>query len=193
MRNIFIFVLAMLILGCSGENVENFKPYKTGDIIELKGVAGGKIELVRAENGFKIKDSDKILMIDIFGTYCPPCQKEAPHLSDFQLKNSKDFQLVGLTHFENVSDSYVVENFSKKYNGYYFISNSKENARLIDQILADIKYQYALQIPLKVVLKDGVYQNLTNRLEDSGIAKFYLGDIKISLMQDDLNRIKNGN
>ena len=89
---IALFLVAFLALsGCSNEQsnttqLTQSNSYKTGDEIELTSIIGSKATIIRTENGFKLKDSDKILMIDIFGTYCAPCQKEAPHLMDFNLK-----------------------------------------------------------------------------------------------------------
>lgn len=194
-----VFMLSfcvMILTGCSQSDVSSepsFKPYKVGDEIELTSVVGAKATLVRSEHGFKLKGSDKIVMIDIFGTYCVPCQKEAPHLMDYQLKNSEDFMLIGLIHFEKISDKDVVENFSKKYNAYYFIANSDENARIVDQILKDIDYKHALQIPFKVVFKNGVYQILTDTLEGKQGNKFYLGSISTDVISKDISRIKSAN
>ncbi|QQF51522.1 TlpA family protein disulfide reductase [Campylobacter fetus subsp. venerealis] len=188
--------LTLFLVGCSAqkeEEITSFTPYKTGDEIELTSVIGSKTTLVRTQNGFKLKDSDKIVMIDIFGTYCVPCQKEAPHLMDYQLKNSDDFMIIGLIYFENIDDKGIVENFSKKYNAYYFISNSKENPRIVDQILHDIDYKRALQIPFKVVLKNGVYQTLSDTLGDSKTNKFYLGEVSTAVISKDVNRIKSAN
>ena len=131
-------------------------------------------------------------MFDIFGTFCPPCQKEAPDLTKFQIDNLNDFTIVALTHFENVTNEYVVENFAQKYNAFYFISNdAKINDRLAAQILEDIKYERLESVPIKMVLKGGVYQELTD--VDSGKfgVKYYLGGIRLDAMTKDYERIKN--
>lgn len=197
---ITIILVALLALSGCGNNESNSTQtsqsnlYKTGDEIELTSIIGSKATIVRTENGFKLKDSDKILMLDIFGTYCAPCQKEAPHLMDFQLKNADKFMIIGLIHFEDVSDEYVLENFSKKYNAYYFISNSKENSKIIDQALNDISYNRALSIPFKVVLKDGKYQNLSDNLGSTTTQnKFYLGEVSTNTISQDIDKILDAN
>ena len=162
----FKFILAVFlsffVFGCGEDEPKSvvesakFEPFKTGEKINLKSVVGNEITLVRTEKGFKLDGSNKILMLDIFGTYCEPCKAEAPHLMDFSLKNSEDFMLVGLIHFENISDKEIIENFVKKYNAYYFIANSSQNERIVKQILSDIEYKRALSIPFKVVFKGGV-------------------------------------
>ena len=203
MKNIKFIALFLIALfafnGCNQDKttqtqIEQSNYYKTGDEIELTSIIGTKATIIRTENGFKLKDSNKILMLDIFGTYCAPCQKEAPHLMDFQLKNADKFMIIGLIHFEDVSDEYILENFSKKYNAYYFISNSKENSKIIDQALNDISYNRALSIPFKVVLKDGKYQNLSDNLGSTTTQnKFYLGEVSTNTISQDIDKILDAN
>ena len=197
-RAIFAALVCAIFLAGCGEDETAKAPakiegYKTGEEIALKSVFGKDLTLKRVEGGFVIKgDEDKILMFDIFGTFCPPCQKEAPDLTKFQIDNLNDFTIVALTHFENVTNEYVVENFAQKYNAFYFISNDiKINDRLAAQILEDIKYERLESVPIKMVLKGGVYQELTD--VDSGKfgVKYYLGGIRLDAMTKDYERIKN--
>ncbi|MFG5124368.1 thioredoxin domain-containing protein [Campylobacter lari] len=193
----FTVVFAFLISACSSEEkIENefaFAEYKLGDEILLKSINGGEKTLVRKENGFTVKgEEDKILMFDFFGTFCTPCQEEAPHLTSLWQKNSNNFIIIGLSHFENVSDE-AVKDFAIKYGAYYFLSNSKENDRIVAQALKDINYQNMEQLPFKVVLKNGNYQNLTNFWDKDSkqFVKFYLGKVSTEVMQDDITRILN--
>lgn len=167
--------------------------FKENEIIELKSISQANIKLIRTPRGFKLANSDKIIMFDIFGTYCAPCKKEAPHLMDYQLKNQDKFMIIGLIHFEKISDEAIIENFSKKYNAYYFISNSSQNADIIAQILRDIEYKNALEIPFKVVLKDGVYQMLSDNLGERGGKKalYYLGEVSTDIIAKDIENFKN--
>ena len=197
-KSIFAALACAIFLAGCGEDETAKAPvkiegYKTGEEIALKSVFGKELTLKRVDGGFVIKgDEDKILMFDIFGTFCPPCQKEAPDLTKFQIDNLNDFTIVALTHFENVTNEYVVENFAQKYNAFYFISNDiKTNDKLSAQILGDIKYERLESVPIKMVLKGGVYQELTD--VDSGKlgVKYYLGGIHLDAMMKDYERIKN--
>ena len=197
-RAIFAALVCAIFLAGCGEDETAKAPakiegYKTGEEIALKSVFGKDLTLKRVEGGFVIKgDEDKILMFDIFGTFCPPCQKEAPDLTKFQIDNLNDFTIVGLTHFENVTNEYVVENFAQKYNAFYFISNdAKINDRLAAQILEDIKYERLESVPIKMVLKGGVYQELTDVDSGKPGVKYYLGGIRLDAMTKDYERIKN--
>jgi thiol-disulfide isomerase/thioredoxin len=189
------FLLSFFLLGCSQE----FKPvaslvketYKEGEKIELKSVAGAKLTLLRTAKGFVIEGSeDKIILIDIFGTFCAPCQEEAPSLMDFQLQNSNDVFLLGLNHLEEVSDEYVVENFAAKYNAYYFISNAPQNKKIIETIVHDIAYKSSLQVPFKVVLKEGVFQTVSDVYSNNPENKFYIGKVPLDVIQKDIDAMK---
>ena len=188
---------AIFLAGCGEDETAKapakIEGYKTGEEIALKSVFGKDLTLKRVEGGFVIKgEEDKILMFDIFGTFCPPCQKEAPDLTKFQIDNLNDFTIVALTHFENVTNEYVVENFAQKYNAFYFISNdAKINDRLAAQILEDIKYERLESVPIKMVLKGGVYQELTDVDSGKPGVKYYLGGIRLDAMTKDYERIKN--
>lgn len=194
---ILTFAFALFINACSSEEkIENdfaFTEYKKGDEILLKSVNGGEKTLVRTQNGFIVKGEEhKILMFDFFGTFCTPCQEEAPHLTSLWQKNTDHFIIIGLSHFENVSDQ-TVKDFAIKYGAYYFLSNSKENNRIVAQALKDINYQSMEQLPFKVVLKDGVYQDLTDfwNKDSKNFVKYYLGKVSTQTMQEDITRILN--
>ncbi|OCX42157.1 thioredoxin [Campylobacter ornithocola] len=192
------FTFAFLINACSSEEkIENdfaFAEYKIGDEILLRSVNGGEKTLVRTQNGFVVKgEEDKILMFDFFGTFCTPCQEEATHLTSLWQKNADSFIIIGLSHFENVSDQ-AVKDFAIKYGAYYFLSNSKENDRIVAQALKDINYQNMEQLPFKVVLKNGIYQDLTDfwNKDSKSFVKYYLGKVSTQTMQEDITRILNG-
>ncbi|EPE3793472.1 thioredoxin domain-containing protein [Campylobacter lari] len=194
----FTFAFAFLISACSGEEkIENefaFAEYKIDDEILLKSVNGGEKTLVRTQNGFVVKgEENKILMFDFFGTFCTPCQEEATHLTNLWQKNTDNFIIIGLSHFENVSDQ-TVKDFAIKYGAYYFLSNSKENDRIVAQALKDINYQSMEQLPFKVVLKDGIYQDLTDfwNKDSKSYVKYYLGKVSTEIIQEDITRILNG-
>ncbi|ELM7300856.1 redoxin domain-containing protein [Campylobacter upsaliensis] len=186
------FLIAFLFMACASEDVKNeldFKEFTLGEKVLLRSVNGGEKTFVRKEKGFVIEgEEDKILMFDFFGTFCQPCKEEALELSKLWQNNSKHFVIIGLSHFEEVSDEEVLK-FAKDYNAFYFLSNSKEKDRLIAQILKDISYQNMELLPFKVVLKDGVYQNVSDFWNKGKKVQFYLGKVPSELIQEDINTI----
>ena len=194
---ILLCAFALVFLGCDKNESESYSfgeyaPFKDGEEISLKSVSGASVSLVRTDKGFVLKGSDKIVMLDIFGTFCEPCKAEAPHLMDYQL-NHDDFMLIGLITFEQISDKDVIEKFIKPFNAYYFIANEGEkNERLISQVLADIDYDSALSLLFKVVLKGGKYELLSDNLGERGgkEALYYLGAVSSELVAKDLEKIR---
>lgn len=197
MKWIGIAFMALFFLGCSDEKLADgpliIEPYKNGDRIVLQNVHGGSKTLLRTNDGFVIEgEENKVLMLDIFGTFCKPCQEEAPALTDLQLRKSNDFILIGLTHLEEVSDDYVLEHFAQKHGAYYFIANGEANAKIAETITQDINYKQALQVPFKVVLKDAKYQYVTDVWEGKPDTKFYIGKIDTKIIEEDLVEILEG-
>ncbi len=187
-----LLALALVFFGCSekGAQTKSVQALKTGDIIELKSVNGGVKKLKRLKNGFEIVgQEDKLLMLDFFGTFCPPCQKEAANLTKIQADFSKDLVLIGLTSFEDVSDKYVVENFVDKFGAYYFIANSKQNEQIAKAVLKDIAYLQPMQLPFKVLLKSGKYQVLTDVWSHKEDTRFFIGDVGEKTIRDDLKKV----
>ncbi|MBL0687820.1 MAG: TlpA family protein disulfide reductase [Sulfurospirillum sp.] len=189
---LFSFIVIFIFTGCGVKEGSAKKPvYKDGEKIELTSVVGSKITLLRKNGGFVLEgDESKILILDIFGTFCVTCQKEASNIMNFQLKNSEDVFLIGFTYLESVTDKYVVDNFTRKFNAYYFIVNSPDNDKIVNTITQDIDYKPAVQIPFKVVLKDGAYQNITDIYESSLSNKFYIGAIETDIIKKDIEKIK---
>jgi len=192
-----IVSLTLFFAGCSGEKRADgpliIEPYKNGEKIVLQNVHGGSKTLLRANGGFVIEgEEDKVLMLDIFGTFCKPCQEEAPALTDMQLRRRDDFILIGLTHLEEVTDEYVLEHFAQKFGAYYFIANGQANAKIAETVTQDIGYKRALQVPFKVVLKDGKYQYVTDVWEGRPDTQFYIGKIDTKIIEKDLARIMEG-
>ncbi|WP_069637220.1 redoxin family protein [Campylobacter pinnipediorum] len=193
-KGLLFLIMAIFFIGCSEDKVDNisgFKEFKDSEEVVLKGVNGQNKVLVRKNGGFVVKgEENKVVVLDIFGTFCPPCQEEAPGIAKYQLDNQKDFLIIGLTHFENVTDEYVVSDFIQKYNAFYFITNDQSvNDRIAEQVVKDIGYQHEIALPFKVILKNGYYQLVTDNNTGKFGVKYYLGGIKMSRMQSDIERI----
>ena len=194
---LFAVFIALFLAGCSDDESAKApakeQPYKTGEEIALKSIFGKELTLIRKDGGFVIKgDEKKVIMFDIFGTFCKPCQNEAPELTKFQLDNIEWLNIIALTHFEDVTDQYVIENFAQAHNAYYFISNDvKINNRLSAQIIEDIKYPSLESVPIKMVSKNAKYYELTDIDSGKFGVKYYLGGIKIEDVKRDLQSIKN--
>lgn len=91
------------------------------------------IELKSTPTGLDFKDykDKKVVLVNVFATWCPPCIKEIPTLIDLQNKYSEDFEIISVL-FENEEDKPKKEvlEFIKKYNINYKITLGEENFKL---------------------------------------------------------------
>lgn len=71
---------------------------------------------------FKLEDyRGKVLVVDFWGTFCPPCVKQVPELVKLNEKyRDRGLALVGLTA-DPKSDQNLVEDFIKRFNVNYQI------------------------------------------------------------------------
>lgn len=123
----------------------------------LKSIFGQELSLFKSEEGYKIQNSSKLLIFDIFSLSCSLCKEEAKELTKFQLAHKDEVQILALAYEKNASKE-SLENFAKAYNAYYFI-NLGDNSKLIKEILKKIAYKESLAFPLKIIFKDGKFQS----------------------------------
>lgn len=195
MKKLLIFILSVFIfVGCSNDDEDTFdKPtiLKNGEKVEVVSTYGQKLTFKKTDEGIVLDgNEDKIVLFDIFGTFCEPCVREAPALMKIQLDYNDELVLVGLSYFENVDDEYIINNFQKPHNAHYFIAkNSSQNKALVDTIVNDIKYERMISLPFKVILHNGEYKTVTDKWEGKDNVKYYIGDVGTSLIETDIKRI----
>ena len=149
-------VLPLLFLGCSSDTSEekSMVASETYHLVDTKGVDYNvtKEGLNFYVNGHK----DKVVMFDIFATWCPPCRAEAPNLTHLQKKYHDDLLILGVT-IEDVITNKELDDFKTEYGADYAIVNSKDNERLYRAIASATKAGQRFPIPFMVMYKDGQY------------------------------------
>lgn len=190
-------VFAMIVFtGCSEETKEEIAPVKEYTTVEqssytIKDISSGATFVLKRKNGAFVVEGyeDKVVMFDMYGTFCPPCRKEAKPLTDLQAKYLDEFIIIALNIFEDVDDLYIDNNFRYAYGAYYFISNSKHNKIIVSTLLKDIGYKIPMQLPFKVIVKDAKYQKLTDIYNSNPDNNFYLGAVSSHIIEKDLIKI----
>lgn len=99
---------------------------------------------------------DKVVLFDIFATWCPPCRAEVRHLGNLQKKYGDDLVIMGLTIEDDVSND-ELEKFKQKHGGEYLVSNKADNQALARAIASTIGVGQQFPIPLMVLYKNGQY------------------------------------
>ncbi len=88
------------------------------------------IKLTATANGIKFEGYEgKVVLLDFFATWCPPCKAEIPHLANLQERYKDKLQIIGILMEEN-KDNMEVEAFIKDFKMNYPVTNSPANFEL---------------------------------------------------------------
>ncbi|SFV50184.1 PUTATIVE LIPOPROTEIN THIREDOXIN [hydrothermal vent metagenome] len=173
--------LLLALSGCNENNKEktttksHHKEISSNTITLSPIDTNSTIEIKKTANGFVLKnDPKKILIFDIYATWCPPCRAEAKVLWDIQKKMQKDVVVIGLSIEENITNK-KLQAYKQKYQANYILTNSPKNQEMIDEIAKNLKIGKRFPIPLVALYKDG---KLINFYSGATEEEFILSDIK---------------
>ncbi|MCK5293794.1 MAG: TlpA family protein disulfide reductase [Arcobacteraceae bacterium] len=76
---------------------------------------------------------NKVILLNFFATWCPPCKAEIPHLNNLQTKYNNDFQVISILVEQDKPNS-EANKFIKDNKIIYPITNSKENFKLANAV-----------------------------------------------------------
>lgn len=132
----------------------------------------------KVANGFVLEGAeDKIVIFDIFATWCPPCRAAAPHLSSLKEKYKDKLIIIGITIEENILDEKLKE-FATTYGAKYILVNSEQNRRLSNAIVKELKLGERFPIPTMAMYKNG---KLINHYVGATEEEFIDSDIRNAL------------
>jgi len=182
-----LLAVTLLFQACSKENKANDTTNKANkkanallstNQFVLKSLDNKEYTIEKRADGFALKGAKgKVIILDVFATWCPPCQGEASHLASLQKKYKKNLKVIGITVEENIPNK-KLENFRKQFGADYTLVNSSENMHLINEIAAKLKIGKNFGIPLMALYKDG---KLINFYQGSTEEEFIESDIKKAL------------
>ena len=141
----FFAILATLLFnGCdskesaSQEKVQKVEK-KIQNIFKLITNDGKIIEATKTKDGMIFKGyEDKVVLLNFWATWCPPCKAEIPHLNNLRRKYEGKFEIVSVLVEEN-KDQQILNAFISTYNIKYPVTNSNENIALADYSLGENK------------------------------------------------------
>ena len=149
--------LPLLFLGCSGDKTADEGKMVAASTYHLVDTAGRDYNVTKEGLNFYVKGhEEKVVMFDIFATWCPPCRAEAPNLTHLQEKYRDDLLILGLTIEDDITNAQL-DAFKETYGAAYAIVNSEDNEKLYRAIASATKAGQRFPIPLMVMYKDGQY------------------------------------
>ncbi|DAB36419.1 MULTISPECIES: TlpA disulfide reductase family protein [Sulfurospirillum] len=179
-----LLVSTLLLLGgCSSEKKktdnqtepakvqEEVKEAKAEKIV-LHDVNGKEIVVTPIEKGFRFSGyEDKVVLVNFFATWCPPCKAEIPHLNNLQDKYKDRLVILSVLLEENKSQEEL--NSFIQYNAInYVIVNGIENFKFA-QSVGGVK-----NIPLMFLYdKNGKYST------------HYVGAIPEEMIEADIKKV----
>lgn len=167
--------LSLLVSGCSNDSEEANSILSTNEYV-LTSTDDTQYIVKKKNDGFVIKSmEDKIIIFDVFATWCPPCQDSASHLSALQEKYKENLIIIGVTIEDTITNE-KLEAFKNKYNANYTIVNSSENHRFIDTIASELDLGARFPIPVMALYKDGKLIN------------YYVGAIQEEFIESDIKQ-----
>jgi len=161
LKNTLISISTVFLLGACSDSShnDNLNALVSKNTYELKDIKGIEYEVIKEGVNFKLKGyEDKVLIFDIFATWCPPCRAAAPNLATLQEKHLKDVKVIGVLIEEDKENTYV-QRFIDTYGADYTISNAEDNRALSRAIASATEVGQNFPIPLMVMYYKGKYIN----------------------------------
>ncbi len=114
----------------SKENSTFFVDLQTtnNEILKAK-ISKNKIEFENLAN--------KVVLVNFFATWCPPCKAEIPHLNALAQKYPNDFEVVAVLLEKNKTNEEIID-FINNFNISYKVTNSSNNY-LLEQAVGGVK------------------------------------------------------
>ena len=95
-----------------------------------------------------------IIIFYIFSANCAPCRGVLPYLSMLQRQERNSIFVIGLLTDSSMSDRDLRE-FMKRYDATFFISNSKDNDKIINKIVKEFSLPQNFPIPITAIYNRG--------------------------------------
>lgn len=173
------FIVGIIFSGCSKDKKDD----SSSQMISkkeylLKSTNDKELMIKQVNDGFIINGSqNKIVLFDIFATWCPPCRASAKNLSSLQEKYKDNLVVVGLSIEENIEKE-KLNDFAKEYKATYYLAHTPQTKNLIYDIVKKLNVGAKYPIPLMSLYKDG---KLINYYVGATQEEFIESDIKNAL------------
>jgi len=174
---LFLMAVALIFSGCDDKKpkVTSTTLLAKPSVYNLKDLSGKNYEVTANKTGFVISGhEDKVVILDFFATWCPPCKATAPHLASLQKKFGDKVLILGVL-LESGKENAYVQKFVDKYGADYAISNAEDNMELSSAVAKNINLPRSFPIPLMAMYKNGKYYT------------HYIGAIPEEMIESDIN------
>jgi len=171
-----LLTFTLFFQACSSDADQNANDMVSTNEYILTAINNTQYIVKKEPNGFSVENTQgKVIILDIFATWCPPCKAAASHLSSLQEKYKDKLVIIGITIEDDIQNEKLHE-FRKMYDEHYTLVNSKENRRLVDDIATSLEVGDRFPIPLMAMYLNGKLVN------------HYVGAIEEEFIESDIKR-----
>jgi thiol-disulfide isomerase/thioredoxin len=151
-------VILFILSGCNSKDAKNSAQTvskndpQSQQTLYLQSVDGKKLKVKKTKNGFNFKGfENKIVLLNFFATWCPPCKAEIPHLISLQNKFKNNFAIIAVSMDENMQNE-EMKSFINYHGINYTVTNGENNFQMAS-LTGGVK-----SIPLMIMYdKEGNY------------------------------------
>lgn len=126
---LFTILSLIFFIGCdSKDNASQAKSQKEElPKFTLKTHDDKPLNIEATKEGIIFKGYEgKVILLDFFATWCPPCKAEIPHLNNLRERYAGKFEIISVLLEENKTKE-EVQNFISEFDIKYPVTNSPEN------------------------------------------------------------------
>ena len=173
----FLSILTILFFtGCdSKDNSQNKAQTQQADRVtefQLETADNQTINITLLNDKILFKDyPNKIVLLNFFATWCPPCKAEIPNLIKLQEDYKNDFVVISVL-LEEMKNDEEIKAFMKDFGINYTVTNSSENFDLAKN-LGGIK-----SIPTMFLIE-----------KNGNIFQKYVGIVPYEMMEIDIKKV----
>ncbi|WP_321311531.1 TlpA disulfide reductase family protein [Halarcobacter sp.] len=135
----FIISVILVVTGCDSKKDEKQETIEKKEVkFEITSQLMPKITLEKTADGIDFKElKGKVVLLNFFATWCPPCKAEIPHLINLKNKYKDNFEIIAVNMGEKngvLSEDKKIQDFIKEYNINYNVSNHNNNFKIADMM-----------------------------------------------------------
>jgi thiol-disulfide isomerase/thioredoxin len=179
MRRFFYLLVATILVGsfASAEQAKATQPTKAQkskkqdrDEFVLTTITGKKLKVYGTNKGLEIPAyKGKVVMVEFWGTHCPPCRASIPHYIDIIKKYGKNVALLAV-EAQNTSKSSLI-NFVKSKGINYDVVSTEDGALFMDYVSQRAKWRGSIPFLMIVNKKGEVVTMQVGMVPESAIVK----------------------
>jgi thiol-disulfide isomerase/thioredoxin len=175
-----IVVTGLLLQGCndSKNSTKTENNMVASNQFVLKDLNDKTYTITNQGDDFTLQDAgNKLVIFDLFATWCPPCRAEASRLAQIQEMYKDSVKVIGLSVQRDITAQKLLD-FRKAYGANYTLLYSARNQELTAQIASTLKgVQRNFPIPLMVIYKNGV------------LVKYFIGATPQEMIQSSIDKL----